>query len=69
MNIDDILTSEFQKLSESCETQEEYTKFIERWIVIWKKIYENSILVERNNNTNHEINKNIINIISILDKN
>ncbi len=39
MNIDHILLSEFQKLSESCESKEEYTRFIERWIVIWKQIY------------------------------
>lgn len=47
MNIDSILLSEFQKLSESCESKEEYTKFIERWIIIWKKIYKNNKLIEK----------------------
>jgi len=47
MNIDSILLSEFQKLSESCESKEEYTKFIERWILIWKKIYKNNKLIEK----------------------
>jgi|TARA_B100000900_G_C20588892_1_gene720817 hypothetical protein len=42
-NIDYILSSEFKKLSESCETQEKYTKFIEKWIKIWKEIYEKNI--------------------------
>lgn len=60
MNIDDILLSEFQKLSEYCETEEQYTRFIERWIIIWNQIY----------NTNYK-NKNItlLNKISALDEN
>jgi hypothetical protein len=48
MNIDNIFTNEFQKLIETCETQEEYTDFIEKWIEIWKKIYDNSVLVQNN---------------------
>ena len=55
MNIDDILVSEFKKLSESCETQEQYTRFIERWIIIWKQIYEKNY-------------KNINENITLLDK-
>ena len=55
MNIDDILVSEFEKLSESCETQEQYTRFIERWIIIWKQIYEKNY-------------KNINENITLLDK-
>jgi hypothetical protein len=43
MDIDDILLIEFQKISESCETQEEYRRFIEKWIKIWKEIYEKNI--------------------------
>lgn len=42
-NIDYILSSEFKKLSESCENQEKYTRFIEKWIKIWKEIYEKNI--------------------------
>jgi hypothetical protein len=62
MNIDDILLSEFQKLSEYCETEEQYTRFIERWIIIWNQIYEKNY---------KNINENItlLDKISALDEN
>tara|TARA_Y100000389_G_scaffold125063_1_gene122415 strand:- start:484 stop:672 length:189 start_codon:yes stop_codon:yes gene_type:complete len=62
MNIDDILLSEFQKLSESCKTEEQYTRFIERWIIIWNQIYEKNY---------KNINENItlLDKISALDEN
>jgi hypothetical protein len=45
--IDDILINEFNRLMKTCETQDEYSKFIEKWIVIWKIIYENNKLSEK----------------------